>query len=297
MFAVWFAIRQRYCGLIKGPARSAQQAAIGLSAVALIALVVAAFIPSVSRLVGLITYGAIILLLVFIIMVAVRIYARLDDARWATSLYSNLLSQHDLPANFYMDGAAANPSLQALLYKCLTFVEPQSILELGSGQTTRLIATHCHDHLNCYALTLESSSFWYEAVLPKITRDGRHHDYRLRPLVETQVFIPDHGSVPTSWFSDSDDLIRKTFNLILVDGPDTDAWYSRCGILTHLPAILAKQFVIIFDDAERAGERMTIRACDQLPHAAGLNYRMFEIHGVNSQTVFCSRDLSYLECV
>jgi hypothetical protein len=108
----------------------------------------------------------------------------------------------------------------------------------------------------------------------------------------------------TGWYKGASHFLTgKQFNLILIDGPDrglkgTDfVPFSRAGILEYLPAILDNHWIVVFDDAERFGEIMTITAFQSILQECKRPFLRFDIHGVKTQTVFCSPSYSFLQSV
>ncbi len=224
--------------------------------------------------------------------------AKINETIASVSLEGALRRLHLDPPDFFTDGAAATASLELLLIKVLRLIRPARILEFGSGQTTKLLALYYHQNPDTYVLTLEEDLSWHHIIEPQITIAGRHHDYRHSPVAETTVLRPGSSErVSTFWYADEMAIQTSQFNLILVDGPATEGPYSRAGILRHVPNALADSFVLIFDDAERYGERMTIMLAERALREAGRNYVRFDIYGQKAQTVFCSRDYAFLRSV
>lgn len=296
MISRLFTIRQTYCELVKGPARLAQEAAIVTVLGAGVLLALAATVPSLRSFATLALLGCIAILVLITILLLTRAIGRTNELLSSISLYANLISQERLPAPLFLDGAAATPSLQLQLYKCLSLMRPQAILELGSGQTTRVLATYCRDNPDCHVVTLESDPDWHRRLSQDIELSGKKHEYIWSPLKRVAVKVDGaHHPISSLWYNEVPALLGSKFQLILVDGPDSGGQFSRSGILNYLPAILAPSYVIVFDDAERAGERMTIDACERALAAAGLEFVRFGVKGIKDQAVFCSRDLMYLQ--
>src|SRR6185369_1573975 len=67
----------------------------------------------------------------------------------------------------------------------------------------------------------------------------------------------------------------QRFDLVIVDGPPAangDTRYSRTGCVAVLERCLAEDFVVIVDDAERAGEAAAVDACRALLHRLGRGF-------------------------
>lgn len=234
-------------------------------------------------------------LLVLSVLLQLRASAKLNDLHYELSLHENLRAKRYRIEDLYFDGAAANPSLMLLLWKCLHMCRPQSVLELGSGQTTKLLGLYYRDNPAVEILTLEHDGRWVETLRQAITHDGRCHDYHHAPLQPASFFsLGARTQIETAWYDFDGKLVGRTFGLILVDGPNGSNQYSRGGVLEWVPQILADPFIVIFDDAERYGEIMTIKAFEKTLEANNVPYVSFDVNGVTRQYVFCSPVFSFL---
>ena len=291
--------RQLRSRLTSGPHGGVVAAALLLLGISCAALAVGALAPTVWRLgvaVAIVSMGTV---QVAALVVLNRLRAKVNDAHYATSLDAGLeRAKYDVP-DFFADGAAGTPSLQLYSLKILLFCRPKAILELGSGQTTKLLSHYARQHPEVYVLTLEQSEAWADRVKDQIA-----HDYRYVPLAPKTFTCRGTGErVTTRWYADVPDLATRKFNYILVDGPDlgglgTDyTAYSRGGVLEYMPSMLAESFVVMFDDAERAGEQMTIAAFKRILDASRVRYASFVIHGIKEQVIICSPDWAFLGSV
>lgn len=176
---------------------------------------------------------------------------------------------------------------------------PAAVLEIGSGQTTKLLSCYSQNNQSAEVISLEQSQRFWENLKPLVS-----HTYVLARIVKTDFSCQGTGlQLSTEWYL-ADDLIRgRKFNYILIDGPDYDdpnsrsLQYYRCGILKYMPAILDTPFVIIFDDADRPGDRMTIEALKGVLTASNISYVSFETYGWKSQAVICSPEWGFLRTV
>jgi hypothetical protein len=285
----------------RGPFTSLKIVLMGAACALGMALTATVFAPVLARVTLPLAMAFAIAVLVCCILLLTLVVARLNEVLAAIALEGSLRRQRLEPPNFFTDGAAATPSLELLLLKVLRFVRPMSILELGSGQSTKLLALYYHETPTSYVLSLEEDASWVKLLEPQITIDGRRHDYRHSPLHETTVMRPGSGgAIQTRWYSDEAAIEGVKFDLVLVDGPatsgDPDA-FSRVGIVRHLPAALDTSFVLIFDDAERYGERTTIALVEEALRLGQRTFVRFDLHGIKTQTVICSRDRAFLQCV
>ena len=284
-----------YNAVRRGPHGAAIAAGAAGSTLAVLGLAVAlidrrAWVPAVA-----LTLAALIVDVMLAAIIISRLRAKINDVHAAISLEAGLRRVGWTVTDFFTDGAAANPSLQLFNLKVLQFVKPRTILELGSGQTTKLLSAYARAAPAIYVLTLEQDASWADRLRPDVV-----HDYRHVPLVSRAFSCPGSGlQVRTQWYDEVPELRGRRFDYILIDGPDSGAHpartrYARSGILEYMPSILNDSFVVVFDDAERYGETMTVDALRDILKALQIRHVSFSIHGIKTQVVFCSPDHAYL---
>jgi len=165
-------------------------------------------------------------------------------------------------------GPAANSSLLYLISRLLWDFPQLEILELGAGQSTILLDALLQAGHATRITTLEHDARWAATIGSKVG-----HDVRVAPLRNESVL----GVATTAY----DVELAGRFDCIIVDGPVGTPRQSRWGALKLLQQNLSEEFVVIFDDAERPGERDTIARFLELRPAAE---HMF-VHASKSQCV------------
>jgi len=182
-------------------------------------------------------------------------------------------------------GYAANCSLLYFLVKLLNEKKPNKILELGSGETTKLMFRYVKENNNSDVIVLEDNIDWFNNIKENFIAE--RFNYLCKPLEELEV-----NDRICNWYSyDFSDLNQqeKKFNLVLIDGPKGIRRFSRLGITNYLPAILDQNdFIIIFDDSSRKGEEDTISVLLEKFDATGLEYIKFNLYGSKKQTCIAS---------
>ncbi len=243
-----------------------------------------------------------LLLLGLALAVLGRIAARVADIRNLIAFEAGVARAGYQLADFFTEGAACSPSLSLLLLKCLTFTRPRTILELGAGQSTKILAAYVTAQGGRCMVTLEQDARWAAEVESRLGEVGATVDCRVRPLEPVTLTGPGFATrEDVVWYSGCEDLSDRAFELILVDGPDHGVVggvrYSRAGLLRYMPSILAQRWIVIFDDAERHGERMTARSFQEILKAHGVPFARFDVRGEKTQLVFCSPEFSFLRSV
>jgi hypothetical protein len=243
-----------------------------------------------------IALACVLLLLPISMAMGANLRAKLNDVQDAISLENGLRRAGYELTDFFTDEAAGNPSLQLLHFKILRLCRPQQILELGSGQTTKLLSCYQRQNPSAYILTLEQDERWQKQIREQVAHDCRHVSLEPKEFTCAGTGL----KLRTHWYQDLPELHQRKFDYMLVDGPDhggpgTDhVDYARSGILRYMPDILADHFVIVFDDAERRGESMTIKALDAILRAGAIRFVRFARYGIKTQAVFCSPDFAFL---
>lgn len=198
-------------------------------------------------------------------------FNRIEHAARREARLAGLMAQESLDAvalgalrfdfPVFFGGPAIRASLARELVWQLVATRPRTIVELGSGSSTILLAKVLQ------SLRIEGVRHVvidHDARFLEITRanaqlnsvEGRI-DFNLCPL----------GPVPSQskpWYQGVEDLCRAVapIDLLLVDGPPAftpqDAG-SRAAALPTCHQFLSRQALVIVDDADRSGEREMVR--------------------------------------
>jgi len=180
-------------------------------------------------------------------------------------------------------------------------VQAKRLLELGSGQTTKLLPP------TTMRIPVGSSSARRERVLgesrpAEITRAGARHEYRVARLERPPFHLCRSvgksrcrgTATPGTWRPE----VRRHF----VDGPsappDREARPLRArGFLQYLPGLLKDSFVVIVDDCDRYGEHATVVLLEKMLKSLGIAFFRFDVQGTKTQSVVCSPDRAFLAYV
>ena len=180
-------------------------------------------------------------------------------------------------------------------FRCCERLNPGRVLECGAGQSSLLSRHHAVRNPSCELVTLEDDRAWIERLEPSLKVIGECDNHRLieSPLAEAGQ----SGALTYRWYSGSkamDALATGGFDVVVVDGPSGRHRGARIGIADHIPRILSKSFVLLFDDAQNRFVRVAIaRSCQGLKDA-GISFVQKCIDGSNTQLIVASSDLSSL---
>lgn len=170
----------------------------------------------------------------------------------SSELYHQTMFYHFLRARnieqhpFLVSGGSANFTLLYAIARIVYDFDIKDVLELGAGQSTVLL-TLLHENvreMNC--CSFETDVNWI-GVLPGKAQEVIQHN----GLVEREIRgrrAQGYANIP-----------NHRFDLIVVDGPQGTRRHSRWSSLELLENCRKEEFIVIFDDAGRVGERDTIK--------------------------------------
>ena len=179
-----------------------------------------------------------------------------------------------------------------ILYRVLDEFKPLSILELGLGQSTRMITQYVMTNSHIIHYVVEHDLQWIDFYKHN---NALPHNTQIVHLDRTLSSYKDKNGIRTfEGFSET--FKNQSFDLIIVDAPlGSDMKdYSRIDVLSILPKCLNHSFVIMLDDAERSGEINTAREINLTLTNAGISYKSVTYHGEKDMRVWVSDDWGFL---
>ncbi len=219
---------------------------------------------------------------------------RLSSEILWSAIFNNTISNSDwLKDKKFSPGrwAAGYPFLYAL-YRVLDEWRPQNILELGLGQTTKMISQYALSNPAASDMVVEHDPEWISF-------------YEKSNIIPQNVKVCQLQITYNGTYKDDDEVCAyeglstllegKKFDLICVDAPfgGKAKKYSRVDILKVLPDCLAKSFVIFVDDSNRDGEKATIHEILTVLDKSGIKYYTGEYKGQKFTYVITSEDLKF----
>lgn len=154
----------------------------------------------------------------------------------------------------YWSEHAITPETLTVIRHLMDSLDLRSVLELGSGISTLLLANDFRRRGSGHIMTIDDDKRWAEQTKLRIER------YKLNDFAEVRVAplvaIDTPGRLG-KWYDLSTLSEGMRFDLILVDGPP--AWHGddkvRLPALYRLRHHLSDRGVLALDDAARSGER------------------------------------------
>ena len=179
-----------------------------------------------------------------------------------------------------------------VLYRVLNEFQPQSILELGLGQSTHMTAQYTAAHTDVSHYVVEHDQAWIDVFLKSFSLPQQTQIVRLN--LEMAPYKEAESVRSYAGFADS--FSGKHFDLILIDGPlgGDMKIYSRVDVLRLLPGILSDRFVIMLDDYNRPQEQNTGHEMEKILTEHSIAYAYGNYSGDKDMRVWCSLDALFL---
>ena len=216
-----------------------------------------------------------------------------EEADWA-EIFNNTISDSSWLKNKALAPgrwAVGYPLLYAM-YRVLDEYRPQSILELGLGQSTRMMAQYAKANPDVSHTVVEHDGEWIRLFQEQFALP---ENSRILQLELTSEEYKEAKSVRT--YSGFEENFRgQKFDFILIDAPFGGDMkeYSRIDLLHLLPDCLGERFVIMMDDCERPGETHTAREIEQLLKRYGIEYERGFYNGKKDSVLFCDEKNRFL---
>lgn len=202
-----------------------------------------------------------------------------------------------LPSDFAFSpgrGALGYPALY-VLYRILNEFHPQKILEMGMGQSTKMIGLYNHKYTNCRHQVVEHDSDWITFFTNHFKMPESTEVVEL-PIEDTLLQIEEHASNVTVYQGFYERFMDHKYDFICIDGPYgfRSPDYSRVDIISILPDCLESSFVIMLDDCQRNGEYRTYELISDLLKENGIVHSRNIYNGEKGTGLIVSEDLSFL---
>ena len=185
-----------------------------------------------------------------------------SEAVWA-QIFNNTISE-----SLWLKDKTFSPGRWAVgypylyvMYRVLNETRPKRILELGLGQSTRMIAQYAAAFQDVEHIVVEHDPEWVEFFcndfpLPKNTK----------VVMLEREMVPYKDAEAVRVFKGFKETFQgQKFDFISVDAPlgGDMKQYARIDVLNLIPDGLSDHFVIMVDDCNRIGETNTVKEIQQ----------------------------------
>ena len=178
------------------------------------------------------------------------------------------------------------------VYRILNEVKPQNILELGLGQSTKLISQYAAACPSVHHQIVEHDPLWMDFFRKNYNLPGNTEMVQL-----DREFVPYKEAEKVRVFKNFAETFKgQKFDFISIDAPlgGDMKQYARIDVLQLLPDCLAESFIIVIDDAERSGETHTIREMTETLKRNDISFAQGRYSGKKDCVVICSENLKFV---
>lgn len=216
-----------------------------------------------------------------------------DEAVWA-AIFNNTIADADWlkDKSFSLGRWAIGYPCAYVVFRVINELHPKRILELGLGQSTKLISQYTRAFKPEKHWVVEHDQAWIDFFaknydLPEETKIMHC------PLVY-ENYVETEGVRQFGGFADK--IKDETFDFIVIDAPFGGDMkeFARVDVLKKLPGCLNKSFVIVFDDCNRCGELHTYEAMLKKLEENGVRYKTGTYYGDKTIKVICSEDNGFV---
>ncbi len=222
---------------------------------------------------------------------------------WANIFHDTIRGSRWLKDQPFSPGRAAigYPTLYAM-YRILDEFQPENILELGLGQSTKMIGRYVQwkeeKGEQCHHYVVEHDSDWIAFFRKSNDCLGNQSEIVQLELVKTEFDdgVSGEKTYMNLYQNFAETFAGKKFDFIFIDGPFGSPLYSRMNIIDLLPECLENSFVLMLDDAERIGERNTLQMMENILKDSQIPYvgKNYYYAGLKSTAILTSKDLHFL---
>lgn len=214
-----------------------------------------------------------------------------EELLYATRFHDTAKDSDWLNIPLSLSSGAIGYNFAYILYRILNDIKPNKILEMGLGQSTKIINEYVKHNKGIEHHIIEHDKNWVD-FFKKSTDVSDYTNFHLLNNYKKSY----KGSSLNAYKNFKNEFKGMKFNLICIDGPvGVDQEYSRMDILEILPDCLEKQFIILLDDCNRIGEQHTIELLENNLKNNNIKYKSgFQYKGVTDTYICVSEDLEFL---
>ena len=219
-----------------------------------------------------------------------RILLQAQEIEWAQVYHDSIRGKKFL-INLQLNVGrwAGNYSFFYILNRVLMDYQPKSILEFGLGESSKFISSYLDNCLiESKHIIIEQDENWAKSFINRFTLSERS-EIKIFPL--EQIQIEAHIS---NVYSKLNEVIKKPFDLYVVDGPFGSDRYSRYDIVGQVKNLSKKnEFIIIVDDYERQGEKDTMLEVFKVLQCKNIDYYTKCYSGNKTQLLIATKKYKF----
>lgn len=216
-----------------------------------------------------------------------------SEAVWA-EIFNNTISSSTWLTNKSFSPGRWAVGYQALyvIYRVLNEARPRRILELGLGQSTRMISQYAAACEAVEHIIVEHDQEWI---------DFFKNDFQLSPQsrimqMEREMVSYKEAEAVRVFRGFQEAFTGQKFDFIFIDAPlgSDMKQYARIDVLQILPLCLSNDFILMIDDAERSGEAHTAAEIESRLSECNVKYKKGRYRGKKDCVLICSEKMGFL---
>ncbi len=184
---------------------------------------------------------------------------------------------------------ACNYSLLFVLTKILINCKPKRIIEFGLGETSKLISAFINNELSqSIHHIIEHDKEWISFFL------DNHSLSQNSKIIECSLVVNNNAS-PHYSYNHLAEKITSDYDVYIIDGPFGSKQNSRLDIISIAERFNANdQFIIIFDDCQREGEKQTVAELIKVIEKRGITVHKGLYSGDKDQIVIATNKFRFI---
>ena len=221
-----------------------------------------------------------------------------NEILWANIFHDTIIGSKWLQNQPFSPGRAAigYPTLYAL-YRILDEFQPKSILELGLGQSTKMIGSYVRWKVQqkeeCRHIIVEHDRSWID-FFRNCFELSKGTEVIQMDLMKAELESPQGLVTEVNMYEGFGQKLKAhKYDLIFIDGPFGSPVYSRMDVIDLLPECLEDSFILMMDDAERNGEQNTLQMISNLLKESKKDISCNFYSGQKTTAIITSRDLHF----
>ncbi len=216
-----------------------------------------------------------------------------SEAVWA-QIFNNTINKSSWlkDKNFSPGRWAVGYDNLYVTYRILNEIKPKKILELGLGQSTKMLSQYANFEKDVEHTVIEYDPNWISFF---------KKNFNPRPksrIIQFDYELCDYNDCSgVRIFKGLSDFMRKEkFDFITVDAPwsGDQTQYARIDLLFALPDCLSENFIILFDDCDRIPEINTVTAMEEKLKEFNIQYAKGRYRGKKDCILICANHLKFL---
>lgn len=178
------------------------------------------------------------------------------------------------------------------VYRILNTVKPKKILELGLGQSTKLLSQYAKANKEVKHIVVEHDQEWIDFY--KKENEVAENTEILKIEREYRKYKSDDKVLAFKNFKEI--LQGQKFDFISIDAPlgANAKIYARIDVLEILPECLEEDFVIVIDDYNRKCEKNTVNEIERILKKHNISYCKGIYYGEKECMIISSEKLKFV---